>query len=167
MVAARDPLLARAREWMDVLYQARLCGRDCLYDTLDCDGTVSRESVMTRLVLCLMLVCVVHPAQSAQTGFASQHRSLSRVARVRHMNPTGVLFASPLAAIGERLCVSSVKHPEQICGVVVDVPQPEHRQWQIETGRIIEVQLAIARRLCVDPTGLPSMCPVRVWREHP
>jgi hypothetical protein len=78
------------------------------------------------------------------------------------MDPSGVLFASPIAPIGARLCVSSARHPEQICGVVVDVPQPRHRQWQIDTGRIIEVQPQLAGRLCEDPAGPPRSCPVFV-----
>lgn len=120
---------------------------------------------MTRLLCAALLVSLLQPAQAAQTGVAAQHRSLARVARVRGLDDRGVLFASPIAPLGARLCVSSARLPTPLCGQVVDIPRPEHRQWQIETGRIIEVQPEVARRLCRDASGPPSGCPVRVWRE--
>jgi hypothetical protein len=120
----------------------------------------------TRLMLVCALLCLPQPAQATtHHGIAAQHRSLERVATVRGMDPAGHLFASPLAPIGARLCVSSAVMPEQICGTTVDTCQPRHCQWQIDTGRIIEVQPAVAKLLCADPTGLPSQCPVKVWRE--
>jgi hypothetical protein len=119
---------------------------------------------VTPLLLVALLAGLLHPAQAAQTGFAARHSSLARVARVRGLDPRGVLFASPIASIGTRLCVSSARHPEQICGTVVDGPKPEHRAWQIETGRIIEVQPEVARRLCRDASGPPRDCPVSVTR---
>ena len=114
----------------------------------------------------LLLTLAVQPASAAPMhGVAATHTKLERVARIRHMDATGVLFASPLAPLGTRLCVSSRQVSRPICGKVVDIPQAQHRAWQIETGRIIEVQPAIARLLCVDPTGLPSQCPVVVSVE--
>lgn len=119
---------------------------------------------MTRLLLAFLLASLLQPVSAAQTGFAAQHRSLSRVARVRGMDARGVLFASPIAPLGSRLCVSSRRAPEPICGVVVDTCQPEHCTWQLETGRIIEVQPEVARRLCADPAGPPRDCPIVLWR---
>jgi hypothetical protein len=122
----------------------------------------------TRLMLVCALLCLPQPAQATtHHGIAAQHRSLERVARVRGMDAGSILFASPIAPIGARLCVSSAVMPEPVCGTVVDEPQPHHRQWQIDTGRIIEVQPDVARRLCRDASGPPRDCPVRVWREHP
>lgn len=117
--------------------------------------------------LCLLLL-LFHPAPARQEwqGYAAQHRSLERVARVRGMDASGVLFASPIAPVGSRLCVSSVRVPHGICGTVVDGPRPEHRDWQIRTGRIIEVQPSIARHLCRDASGPPRDCPVEVRRDE-
>lgn len=117
---------------------------------------------MSRLLLIALLTATLQPARSHQTGFAAQHRYLERVARHRGLEASGVLFASPIAPIGSRLCVSSRRLPDGICGLVVDGPRPEHRRWQIETGRIIEVQPEIARRLCRDASGPPRDCPVEV-----
>lgn len=119
---------------------------------------------MIRLALAGLLLASVEHADAARAGYAAQHRSLARVARVRGMDASGVLFASPIAPIGARLCVSSPRHPDRICGAVVDGPQPAHREWQLRTGRIIEVQPEIARLLCTDPTGPPRSCPVNVTR---
>lgn len=82
------------------------------------------------------------------------------------MDASGVLFASPIAPLGSRLCVSSRRAPEPICGTVVDICQPEHCTWQRETGRIVEVQPEVARRLCRDATGPPRDCPIVLWREQ-
>lgn len=120
---------------------------------------------MTRLLAaCLLAGLQIQPAHAAQSGFAAQHRSLARVARVRGMETTGVLFASPLAPLGARLCVSSQRAPEGVCGTVVDTARPEHRDWQIRMGRIVEVDPAVARLLCRDASGPPSGCPVLVTR---
>lgn len=114
----------------------------------------------------LLLPATVAGASGTYSGFAVRHRSLARVAALRGMDTTGVLFASPLAPLGTRLCVTSDRSPEPTCGTIVDVPQPEDHAWQLANGRIIEVSPAIARRLCKDATGLPSQCPVDVWIER-
>lgn len=120
---------------------------------------------MTRaLLLAALILTPQAPAHaSVQRGFAARHRTLERVAHIRNMDSRGVLFASPIAPLGARLCVTSRRVKQPICGTVTDVPQPQHRAWQIRTGRILEVQPAVARVLCQDPSGPPSMCPVRVW----
>lgn len=119
---------------------------------------------MTRLLLSALLVSLlVEPASATPIhGVAARHTKLERVAHLRGMSASGVLFASPLVPLGTRLCVTSRRVTRPICGVVVDVPQPRHRAWQLETGRIIEVQPAVARRLCLDDTGPPRDCPVTV-----
>lgn len=109
------------------------------------------------------------PASSAGAsghwqGVAARHNSLAHVAALRGMDPRGTLFASPLVPLGTRLCVDSPINAAPICGVVVDVPQPYDRAWQIREGRFIEVQPWIARRLCPDPTGRPRDCPVTITR---
>lgn len=122
---------------------------------------------MTHLSLAFLLASLLaQPASAAHTGFAATHRSLEKVARIRGMDSSGVLFASPIAPLGTRLCVSSKRHPEPMCGTVTDIPQPRHRAWQIRTGRIVEVQPAVARLLCADPAGLPRQCPVSVTIER-
>lgn len=119
---------------------------------------------MTRLALAFLLAALqLQPASAATTaGYAARHTKLERVARLRGMDDQGVLFASPIAPLGTRLCVTSQKATTWLCGRVVDVPKPEHRAWQIRTGRIVEVQPAVARLLCSDPTGPPRDCPVTV-----
>ena len=121
---------------------------------------------MLRLaVICLCLTITsaqARPTSSVHKGLAAQHRSLAAVAAERGMSTKGTLFASPLAPIGARLCVSSEKIPEQVCGTVVDIPLPKHRQWQLDTGRLIEVTPRLAARLCIDPTARPNMCPVTI-----
>jgi hypothetical protein len=123
---------------------------------------------MTRaLALAVLLAALPSPARAAPArhGVAAQHRTLDRVARVRGMSAAGVLFASPIDPIGAIVCVTSARHPGPICGRVVDTAQPRHRAWQIRTGRIVEVQPAVARLLCRDPSGPPRQCAVTTWRE--
>lgn len=124
---------------------------------------------MIRLFVALALLLSAMPATSAprvRSGFAVRHNSLAHVAAVRGMSSRGVLFASPLYPIGTRMCVDSARLAEPICGVVVDVPQPAHHAWQLAERRYVEVSQGIANRLCKDPTGLPSQCPVDVWAER-
>jgi hypothetical protein len=117
----------------------------------------------TRLMLVCALLGHVQPAQATtHHGIAAQHRLLERVARLRGLSDQGILFASPIAPIGARLCVSSAVMPDPVCGTTVDTCQPRHCQWQVRTGRIIEVDPQLAGRLCVDPTGPPRSCPVTV-----
>ena len=122
---------------------------------------------MTRMACALLLVALsVQPIHAApMRGLAAQHRTLARVAQKRGMDSSGVLFASPIAPLGSRLCVSSQRAPEPTCGRVVDICQPEHCAWQVRTGRIIEVDPAVARRLCRDASGPPRDCPIKLWRE--
>jgi hypothetical protein len=122
-----------------------------------------RTDVMVRLLILVALTMFVQEAQakpSTHVGFAARHRSLANVATNRGMSSRGVLFASPLAPIGTRLCVSSKRMPTPVCGTVVDVPQPQHRTWQLETRRYIEVSPTLATHLCIDSTGPPRLCPV-------
>ena len=123
---------------------------------------------MAKLLLAATLAAIL-PAIPAKAdvvhGLAARHTKLERVARIRGMDPTGILFASPLAPIGTLLCVSSRRMPEPVCGRVVDICHPDHCAWQLRTGRIVEVQPHIARLLCVDPTGPPRDCPIVLWRE--
>jgi hypothetical protein len=117
-----------------------------------------------RLIVVAWL-CVAPVAPQGHTGYAAQHTKLARVARARGMDPTGHLFASPLAPLGARLCVSSAVMPDPVCGRIVDIPQPHHRKWQLREGRIIEVDPQLAGRLCEDPAGPPRSCPVTLWRK--
>lgn len=120
------------------------------------------------LLAAMVLLGTVTPAggRSEWSGVAARHNSLARVAAERGMDTRGVLFASPIAPLGARLCVSSARAPKPVCGTVVDVPQARHRAWQMRERRYIEVALWLARRLCDDPTGLPSSCPVTIARER-
>lgn len=117
---------------------------------------------MTHITLILSLVLL--PAPRVHHGVAAQHRSLERVARIRKMPDTGVLFASPLYPVGTRVCVTSRRMKQPTCGIVVDGPMPEHRAWQLRTKRIVEVQPEVAKKLCQDPSGPPSMCKISLWR---
>jgi len=119
---------------------------------------------MARLILASVLALPFQPARQYH-GLAAQHRSLARVATLRGMDATGILFASPIVPIGTTICLNSRRMPGPVCGVAVDTCQPRHCAWQVRTKRIVEVQPDLARRLCDDPTGLPKMCPVKVWRE--
>lgn len=124
---------------------------------------------MIRLFVALALLVPATSATGAprvRSGFAVRHNSLARVAAVRGMDSRGVLFASPLYPIGTRMCVKSARITEPICGVVVDVPQPAHYAWQLAERRYVEVSQYVANLLCIDPTGLPSQCPVTVWRSE-
>jgi hypothetical protein len=119
-----------------------------------------------KVLLAALLLSTVAPADGAEQwrGYAVRHGSLARVAAERGMSTRGVLFASPLVPLGTRLCVRSEQAPKPICGVVVDVPQPRHKAWQLRERRYLEVTPALAWRLCEDPTGLPRDCPVTITR---
>jgi len=119
---------------------------------------------MARLILASVLALPFQPARQYH-GLAAQHRSLARVATLRGMDATGILFASPIVPIGTTICLNSRRMPVATCGVVVDTCMPEHCAWQVRTKRIVEVQPDLARRLCDDPDGPPRDCPVTIWRD--
>lgn len=123
-----------------------------------------------RVLLIAMVIVGARPLAGkgrVWEGVAARHDSLVRVAAKRGMSTKGVLLASPLVPLGTRLCVSSDKAPEPICGTVVDIPQPQHRAWQMREERYIEGSMGLMRRLCPDPTGLPKDCPVTVTLGRP
>ncbi len=111
------------------------------------------------------LIMIAAPIVAApRQGYAARHNSLERVARTRGMPAVGYLFASPLYPIGARVCVAARRVRQALCGTIVDVPQPQHKAWQLRTGRIIEVQPRVALLLCGTARGRPDECPIRLWR---